>query len=81
MLGQENTPLNAWNTVDERNPADQLRLVVFSQNLQGILYVPGGDRRISEPFYVFEGEGKSKKLQAFISKEHPWKRTNDNGKF
>ena len=49
-------------TVDGRNPANQLRLVVYPI-IYKVLYIPGGDRRISEPstvgifpHFVFSGE-------------------------
>ena len=40
-----------FNTVDGRNPANQLRLVVYPI-IYRVLYIPGGDRRISEPSTV-----------------------------
>ncbi len=42
-----------WNTVDERNSANQLRLVVYPI-VYRVLYIPGCDRRISGPSTVWE---------------------------
>ena len=40
--------LSYHDTVDVRNPANQLRLVVYPI-IYRFLYIPGGERRISEP--------------------------------
>ncbi len=45
---QHFTNKNQRNAVDGRNPADQLRLVVYPI-IYRVLDIPGGERRISEP--------------------------------
>ncbi len=44
--------LSNSSTVDGRIPANQLRLVVYPLIIYRPLYIPGGDRRISEPSTV-----------------------------
>ncbi len=47
-----------------RNPAP-VEIGSLSQYLQGVLYIPGGDRRISEPSTVLCTKKKNLSLQEF----------------